>query len=91
MGAGIWGYDVAKEQLVYVQFYVSGANAVIRYDVKSPNAVADRVWKGRMMQVSDVGKAGEGTVECHRISETHCVFRVTADVAEGVEGEPGAE
>lgn len=91
VGAGIWGYDVAKRQIVYVQFYVSGANAVIRFDVKSSEALKAAVWKGRMSQVSDTAEPGEAAVELEKKTATEFVFRAIARAVAGAEKQPAVE
>jgi hypothetical protein len=52
VGAGIWGYNVARKQMLYVQFYASGSHAVMRY-----SECSGPTWKGRMTGVTDSGEA----------------------------------
>ena len=52
VGAGIFGYNVARQQMVYVQFYASGSHAVMRY-----TECSGPIWKGRIMGVDDSGEA----------------------------------
>jgi hypothetical protein len=89
-GAGIFGYDVAHGQLVYVQFYVSGASATMRYDVDPTNVAETPAWAGTMTAVDDQGEAEKATISIER-QDGQFIWRSTDGKARDGQALPDAE
>ena len=73
IGASMWGYDPARKQIVYVQFYASGANHILKWDYRSGN-----VWKGTFRGTSADAEEETANVELEKADDDRFVLRVAA-------------
>ncbi len=91
VGAGMWGYDVGKKQLVYSQFYVSGANATMRFDVDPDTMETADSWKGTGTFVTDTGEAVKATLTINQRKAGSFVWKSTNNVTASGQSLPDGE
>lgn len=90
-GAGMWGYDIARKQLVYSQFYVSGANATMRYDVEPETMETATSWMGTGTFVTDTGEAVKANVSISQRNTDSFVWKSTDNVTDSGQKLPNGE
>ena len=91
LGAGMWGYNISENQLVYTQYYVTGANATLKLKMPQEGIKPGTKLVGTIEQTMADGTTFESPTSIEIKSTQHYISRVSEHVAEEGKKLPGAE